>query len=406
MPIYTYVAIDSDGKRIKDNYTADNKQDVIKYLREQNLFAMSIETISAKEAAAKQKKGYNSMTKITSEDLYLACRQFYTMLHSGISLLDCLETVAAQAPNKRLQDVLNEVKNQVSSGSSLSEALGKHKALFPSIFLSMIETGEVTGNLEEVMSRLSDYFENEYKTGNVVKSSMIYPCVLLILTIVMVIAMLIFVLPTFAQIFEDSGAELPAPTKILLGMSDFMIHKWYVCLISVGVISGLIYYVTHLPGFTPAFDKFKLKLPVVKEFELTGMTFRMTRSLSILLTSGVNLVDALEIASHVAGNTVGVDALIKVRDEISQGSPFGRSLARTNLFPSMLNAMVAIGEASGSLDSILDEVADYYQDELNTAVKNLVALLEPLMIIIMACGIGAVAMAILLPMFSMTEAMG
>ena len=405
MPLYTYVAIDSNGTRVKDNYNAENKQEVIKYIRDQNLFAMSI-TEAGAEAKSKDKKGYSSLTKVTSEDLYLACRQFYTMLHAGISLLDCLETVSAQAPNKKLQDILADVKNRVSTGSSLSEALDNYKSVFPAIFLSMIETGEVTGNLEEVMRRLSQYFENDYKTSNTVKSAMIYPSVLLILTVIMVIVMLVVVMPTFAEIFTESGADLPAPTKFLLGLSDFMIHKWYICVLIVGALVGVGWYVSHLPGFGPAMDKLKLKLPIVKDVELVGMTFRMSRSLAIMLSSGVTLVDAMDIAARVANNTVGINALMKVKDEISQGSRFGRSLARTAIFPTMLTSMVAIGEASGSLDSILDEVADYYQEELNTKVKNLVSVLEPLMIIVMALGIGTVAMAILLPMFTLGDAMG
>lgn len=405
MPLYTYVAIDSDGNRVNDTLSAENKQEVIKHIRDQNLFAMTI-TEAGLAHKSKDKKGYSSLTKITAEDLYLACRQFYTMLHAGISLLDCLETVSQQAPNKRLQDILGDVKNKVATGSSLSDALTAHKNVFPSIFLSMIETGELTGNLEEVMRRLSQYFENDYKTSNTVKSAMIYPCVLLILTVVMVIAMLIFVIPTFAEIFEEGGMDLPAPTQFLINLSDFILTKWYFCLLILGAGVGICWYVSHLPGFTPAMDRLKLKIPVVKDVELVGMTFRMSRSLAIMLASGVTLVDAMDVAARVANNSVGVEALMKVKDEISQGSPFGRSLGRTSIFPSMLNSMVAIGEASGSLDSILDEVADYYQEELNTKVKNLVAIMEPLMIIVMAIGIGTVAMAILLPMFSLGEAVG
>lgn len=400
MPLYTYIAIDSNGTRVKDTYTADNKQDVIKYITEQNLFAMSV-VEAGEEHKAKDKKGYSSFSKVTAQDLYLACRQFYTMLHAGISLLDCLETVAQQVPNKKLQDILNDVKNRVSTGSSLSEALSYHKAAFPPLFISMVETGEVTGNLEEVMRRLADFFENEYKTGSTVKSAMIYPVVLLVLTIVMVIVMLIYVMPTFAEIFEGSGKELPAPTQFLLNASDFLVHKWYIALGVVAAIAGVIYYLSKQQSFLRWLDKIKLKIPVVKNFELTSITFKVTRSLSIMLASGVNLVDALEISARVAANSVGVEALLKVKEEISQGSPFGRSLERTAMFPNMLNSMVAIGEASGSLDGILNDVADFYQEELNTSTKNLVALLEPLMIILMACGIGMVAMAILLPMFNM-----
>jgi len=405
MAIFSYVAMDSSGKRVENNISAETKQDVIKFLSTQNLYPVKIQVGTALKANSKI-EFKNPLARITSEDLYLSCRQFYVMLHAGISILECLHTVAEQSLNPKMRSTLAEIAKMVESGSSFSAALQGYTDLFPPLYISMIETGEVTGNLEEVMRRLSQYYENEYKTVSQVKSAMIYPCVLLILTIVVVAIILIFVMPTFQEMFESSGNELPKPTQMLINTSKFLIHYWYVVL---GLIIFLIVTFTKLskiPGVILIMDRIKLKLPVVKNVELTGMTFRSARSLAIMLSSGVSLVDALNITAKVAGNVVGFNAIIHVKDEISRGIPFGRAMEAAKLFPSMYTSMIKIGEASGSIDSMLDDVADYYQEELNTCIRNLVSVLEPLMICVMASVIGCVAMAILLPMFSIADTLG
>jgi type IV pilus assembly protein PilC len=305
-----------------------------------------------------------------------------------------------------MRKILVEVHDMVASGPSFSAALEGYKDIFPSLYISMIETGEVTGNLEEVMRRLAQYYENEYKTVSQVKSAMIYPTVLLILTVIMVAGILIFVMPTFEEMFESAGAELPALTQGLINLSNALVHYWYMVVAVIVVLVVMCTRISKLPMVRLAFDRIKLRIPVVKNVELTGMTFRSARGLAIMLSSGVSLVDALVITSRVAGNVVGHDAFVKVREEISQGVPFGKSMEKTHLFPSMYTSMIQIGEASGAIDGILDDVADYYQEELNTCIRNLVSVLEPLMIVVMAGGIGTVAMAILLPMFSMAETVG
>lgn len=405
MAVFSYVAMDANGKRVENNISAETKQDVIKFLSTQNLYPVKIQ-VGAAIKANSELKIKNPFAKITSEDLYLSCRQFYVMLRAGISILECLHTVAEQSLNPKMREVLSDISAMVESGTSFSAALQGYTDLFPALFISMIETGEVTGNLEEVMRRLAQYYENEYKTVSQVKSAMIYPCVLLILTIAVVAVLLIFVMPTFTEMFAASGTELPKPTQMLMNASDFLIHYWYVVL---GIIIFLVVTFTKLskiPGVILFMDRIKLKLPVVKNVEMTGMTFRSARSLAIMLSSGVSLVDALNITAKVAGNVVGFNAISRVRDEISRGVPFGRAMEATKLFPSMYTSMIKIGEASGAIDGMLDDVADYYQEELNTCIRNLVSVLEPLMIVIMAGVIGCVAMAILLPMFSMAETMG
>lgn len=405
MPVYTYSAMTSAGAKITDTIDVDTESDVIAYIQKNEMFPISVKR---GESAAKKEIKFeiNFKKKIGAEDLYLTCKQFYTMLHAGITILDAIETVADQTKNKRFKQILNEIHAEVSTGIPFSKALQRYGDTFPSLYVSMIETGEVTGNLEGVMERLAVYYENDYKTTSQVKSAMIYPTVLLILTLVMVVFMLVFIMPTFAEMFQGSGMDLPKPTQALMDASDAIIKYWYFMLGGIIALIVIGKKVSKFPSVIAFIDRLKLKLPVVKLVVTNGVTFKTCRSLGIMLASGVSLFEGLEICSRVAGNTVGVEAIAKCRADISEGISFGRALERSSIFPKMMVAMVRIGENAGVLDGMLDEVADYYQEELNTAIRNLVTVLEPLMIVVMAGGIGCVAVAILMPMFQMMETIG
>lgn len=402
MAKYTYTALTKAGEKVSGVIDADIQSDVYTFLQRDNLYPI---TIKEGVAAAKKevKLEFNFKKKISSEDIYLSCKQFYTMLHSGISILETLSTVADQTKNKYFAKILRDVEQKVATGTPFSKALLEYKNDLPSLYIAMIETGEVTGNLEIVMMRLAAYYENDAKTAGQVKSAMIYPCVLAILTVVMVFFMMIFIMPTFAEMFQGSDVELPKPTQIMMGLSDFLVRYWWLILIIVVAVVVGFKQLMRIPQVTVAFDKIQLKLPVVKFVVVTGVTFRVCRSLAIMLASGVSLYDGLSICAKVAGNEVGKTAVEKTRDQISEGMAFGTAVTKHSIFPSMMTAMVKIGEQAGVLDTILDDIADYYQEELNTAIRNLVAIMEPMMIIVMAIGIGSVVISMLLPMFTMME---
>lgn len=405
MAKYTYTALTKAGEKVTGVIEAEIQSDVYTFLQRDNLYPVTI-----KEGVAASKKEikleFNFKKKISSEDIYLSCKQFYTMLHSGISILETLGTVSSQTKNKYFGKILKDVEQKVATGTPFSKALQEYKDDLPSLYIAMIETGEVTGNLEIVMMRLATYYENDAKTAGQVKSAMIYPCVLAILTVVMVFFMMIFIMPTFAEMFEGAGAELPKPTQVMMNLSDFLVRYWWlIILIVVAAIVGFKQ-LMKIPKVNQEFDRLQLKLPIVKFVVITGVTFRVCRSLAIMLSSGVSLYDGLSICSKVAGNEVGRLAVDKCRDQISEGMAFGTAVTRQPIFPSMMTAMVKIGEQAGVLDGILDDIADYYQEELNTAIRNLVAIMEPLMIIVMAIGIGAVVISMLLPMFTMMDTVG
>lgn len=405
MAKFSYTALKPSGEKITGIIDADSQADVYTFLQRDNLYPVSIK--EGVPAAKKEiKLEFNFKQKITSEDLYLSCKQFYTMLHSGISILETLSTVSQQTKNKHFGKILSDVEQKVATGTPFSKALQEYKDELPQLYIAMIETGEVTGNLEIVMMRLATYYENDAKTSGQVKSAMIYPTVLLILTIVMVAFMMIFILPTFTEMFEGAGVELPKPTQIVMAMSDFLVGYWWLVLgLVIAVIVGWKQ-LMKIPKFYQEMDRLQLKLPIVKFVVVTGVTFRVCRSLAIMLTSGVSLYDALAICSKVAGNEVGRVAVDKCREQIGEGIAFGTAVSKHTIFPSMMTAMVKIGEQSGVLDGILDDVADYYQEELNNAIRNLVAVMEPMMIIVMALGIGMIVIAMLLPMFSMMDTIG
>lgn len=405
MAKFTYTALDKEGKKMTGVIEANTQTDAYSMLQREGIYPLSI-----KEGVSASKKEINiefkTKKKITSEDIYLSCKQFYTMLHAGISILNALSTVADQTKNKYFARVLRDVESKVATGTPFSKALNEYKDDLPQLYIAMIETGEVTGNLEIVMMRLAVYYENDAKTAGQVKSAMIYPMVLAILTVVMVSFMMIFIMPTFAEMFKGAGAELPAPTQIMMNISDFLVHYWWMLLGGIIAFVVVMKRVMKIPAVKKEFDKLQLKLPVVKFVVITGVTFRVCRSLAIMLSSGVSLYDGLTICSKVAGNEVGRIAVDNCRTNISEGIGFGVSVAKQPIFPSMMTAMIKIGEQAGVLDGILDDVADYYQEELNNAIRNLVAIMEPLMIIVMAIGIGAVVISMLLPMFTMMETIG
>lgn len=405
MAKYSYTALKPNGEKVTGVIEADVQSDVYTFLQRDNLYPVSI-----KEGVPASKKEinleFNFKKKISSEDLYLSCKQFYTMLHSGISILETLGTVSRQTKNKYFGKILADVEQKVATGTPFSKALSEYKDELPQLYIAMIETGEVTGNLEIVMMRLATYYENDAKTSGQVKSAMIYPTVLAILTVVMVTFMMIFILPTFAEMFKGAGTELPKPTLVVMGISDFLVAYWWLVILILVVLVVTWKQLMKIPKFYQEMDKLQLKLPIVKFVVITGVTFRVCRSLAIMLTSGVSLYDGLTICSKVAGNEVGRMAVDKCREQISEGIAFGTAVSKQPIFPSMMTAMVKIGEQAGVLDGILDDVADYYQEELNNAIRNLVAIMEPLMIIFMAIGIGAVVIAMLLPMFSMMDTVG
>lgn len=394
MAKYKYRVMNSDGEKINGSYEADSKEQVIDYISANGYYPLKVdEVIESKNIELKFGQ------KVKLKDLAVFCRQFYTMLNAGVPILTCLEILSEQIENEKLRKATREVQQEVEKGGILSEAMKKHEDVYPNLLVSLVASGEASGNLDSIMLRMATHYEKENKINNKVSSAMVYPMVLSFVAVAAVIFILTYVMPTFMDIFSESGTELPWSTKLLLGMSEGIKNYWFILMIIViSIVMGLRIYLRTEQGEMMA-SELKLKLPVLKNLNQMIIVSRFTRTLSILISSGLPLISALEMVSQVAGNKVAENALIKVKDKVMIGENLYSSMKETNVFPTMLYSMIKIGEDTGSLDDILNKTADFYDEELENTIQKSVAFIEPLLIVVMGLTIGFIVISIMLPMF-------
>jgi type IV pilus assembly protein PilC len=318
-----------------------------------------------------------------------------------------LDIVQQQTQKKKFRTVIADIYEQLQKGYTFSEALKQNADTFPSIMINMVESGEISGNLDIIMERLSAHFEKEFKIENKIKSAMAYPAVLAVVTFAVVIFLLTSVMPTFVSMFEASGVELPGPTLAMLAISDFIKYRWYV-VITVLILSGIIISrALKEPRIKNKFDKIKIKnIPVFKDINTKVVSSRFTRTMSTLIGSGVELLTALEVTSRVTGNKYVEEILQKVADDVKKGVGMSEPLRHYNIFPLMIPSMIKIGEDSGALEDILDKTANFYDEELEAAIQKMTSLIEPLMIVFMAVVVGFIVIAMMMPMFDMVKTVG
>ncbi len=397
MPQFTYTAVDASGKRTSGNLEAVNKSQLIAALKEQGLYL--IEATDRIDTAARDVS--NVSKKIKLKPLAIFCRQFSTLINAGITAIKALDILYQQAEDKILKESIGRVYEAVQKGEAMSDAFRKQGEAFPELFINMIMTGESSGNLDQVLIRMADHYEKENKMKNKIKGAMIYPMVLGILTVAVVILMLVVVLPSFIDVIESGGGEIPLPTRILLDLSGFIQRFWWLL---GGVI---ILLVIGWRGFKRSekghlwWDGFKLNMPIVGKSLRMIYSARFARTLSTLVSSGLQMLSAIEITARVIGNKLIHDRLLLVTEDIRKGAQLSTAIRNTDQFPAMIYNMISVGEESGLLDDILGKTAAFYDEESDAAIGRLVGLLEPLMIIFMAIIIGFIVISIALPMFSM-----
>ncbi|MDD7795768.1 type II secretion system F family protein [Clostridium sp. 'White wine YQ'] len=396
MPNYRYKAMNQKGERLQGTYKAESEDEVINMISANNYYPLLVEEIQEGT-----KIELSSFEKVKTKDIAVFCRQFYTMLNAGVTINRSLHILSMQLTNKKLKESVGNIEEEVKKGQTLSEAMKMQGNIFPNLLVSMIETGEVSGNLDSVFLRMSTHYEKENKINNKVKSAMIYPAVLSVVAVVVVVVLLTFIMPTFIDLFTQSGAELPIPTKILLAISGGLRNYGLIIIFIVASIGFLIRYYFRSEAGQLTSSKIKLSLPILKTLNQKIIVSRFTRTLATLLSSGVTLVQALEVVSSVVGNKVAEEILNKVRESVIKGEGLANSISENSIFPPMLSSMIMIGEESGSLDDILNKTADFYDEELETAVQRATAMLEPLLIVVMGVVIGFIIISIMLPMFSM-----
>jgi type IV pilus assembly protein PilC len=399
MPVFKYSAVNNTGEVIQGRYTAGDKVEILRMIREKQYHPTMIKEL----VEGKDIKSFDFLNRVKIKDIAVFCRQFHAMLNAGVAIIQCLEILKQQTENKKLKAVITEVCENVRKGNSFSESLKSHRDIFPEILVNMVEAGEVSGTLDSVMNRMAVHFEKDNKIKTKIKGTMVYPIILSIVAVGVIIFLLTFVMPTFIGMFESSGVKLPAPTRLLLAMSNGIRGYWYIFLL---IIAGTVYivrrYITTDKG-RYAFDGFKLKIPVINTTLKKIATARFTRTLSTLMSSGIPLLQAMEVVARVVGNKVVATGIMNAREELQKGAGLAGPIKKMGIFPPMVDSMIKIGEESGTLDEILEKTANFYDDEVEAELQKLVTLIEPLLIVVMGGAVGFIVISIALPMFDMLQ---
>ena len=344
--------------------------------------------------------------KVQQSDIIIFCRQFSTMIDAGLPIIQCLEILYSQQENKTFKDILKSIKESVEGGETLAEALKKYPKQFDNLFVNMIAAGEAGGMLDTILKRLSHYMEKAAKLKSQVKGAMIYPLITIIIAIVVIAIIMVFVIPVFKEMFEGMGGSLPLPTQIVVAMSDFVKNNILYIIGCSGLIIFAIkkYYNTEKGKIL--LDDLLLKLPVVGMLIRKVAVAKFTRTMSTMLTSGVAILNALDIVAKTAGNKTIEKAIYDVRSDIEEGRTMADPLSESGVFPSMVCQMIAVGESTGALDQMLSKIADFYDEEVDQAVENMTAMIEPFMLVFLGVTIGGLVIAMYLPIFKMASIVG
>lgn len=398
MPEYNWEATSTSGDKRKGTMEAANPEAVHASLRRQGLNPTRV-----RAKPREIKINIPGLTeKVKDRDIVIFTRQFATMIDAGLPLVQCLEILASQADNKTLGKTLDTIQSDVEGGAGYAEALGKHPKVFDELYVNMVAAGETGGILDTILNRLAAYMEKAMSLKKKVKSAMVYPITILAVAVGVVAMLMIFVIPKFAEMFTGMGGELPTITQMVIDLSNFA-ASWKM-LVVVGILIGVValikrYYATE--NGKRRIDGLLLKAPIFGPLIRKVAVAKFTRTLGTMLSSGVPLLDALEICAKTAGNKIVEDSVFMTKDSIEEGKTIAEPLEETGVFPAMVVQMISVGEATGALDAMLSKIADFYDDEVDTAVEALTSLMEPMMMVFLGGAIGFVVIAMYLPIFKM-----
>lgn len=399
MPVYGFQGRDRTGKRKTGKINAESRKDAVVKLREQGISVTSIEELKSilyKEIPLGSKK-------VKSKDFIIYLRQFSTLLKAGISLVDATKTLKEQTSSKIMKRALEDLVRNLEEGKPYSEGAEKHRNVFPPLFVNMIRAGEAGGNMDEILERMANYYEKHHITRKKVQSAMSYPLTVGAIAIVIVTFLLSTVVPTFADMFASFGGELPFITKLVMKMGDFFQRLWWLFTLFVfGIIFG-IRFIRSKPNTKYYLDYVLLKIPLIGQLLLKAELAKLTRTLSSLFASTVPILQSLSIVERVLENQVIIRVIKEARVYIENGQSMAVPMEKHWAFPPMVTQMIAIGEKSGTLDMMLDKVADFYDMEVDTATDQIKSLLEPMMIIFLAAAVGTIVASIAIPMFKVFE---
>ncbi|MBN1163509.1 MAG: type II secretion system F family protein [Candidatus Krumholzibacteriota bacterium] len=383
------------GEVLSGEYVAESKTELINHLRKRKIIITHI-----RHKPKDIRLNFGLRNKITVKDMGIFTRQFATMINAGLPMVQCLDILASQLEKPNFKQIVTEVMSDVESGSTLAEALRKHKC-FGDLFVNMIEAGEAGGILDVILNRLAVYLEKADALRRKVKGALTYPTIVFVVAMGATVFMLMFIIPTFAKMFSDFGGDLPLPTQIVMGLSNFLRANWHILLVvHVGAFIALRrYYKTEAGRLR--IDKLMLRIPILGMVVKKGAVARFTRTLGTLISSGVPILNGLEITARTSGNKVIENAVMATRQSISEGNTIADPLKNSGVFPPMVVQMIGVGEQTGALDEMLDKVADFYDDEVDTAVDAMTAAIEPIMIVVMGAVVGGMLVAMYLPMFKL-----
>jgi len=395
MATFTYTARSFQGEMRTATLEAASRDDVIAQLRRQRLNVVKIDEAIPK----KPKRGHIKM-----RDIVIFTRQFSTMINAGLPLVQAMTILAEQSQNKTLSEITRKIVFDVESGNTVADAMGKHPQAFSSLYVNMVAAGEAGGILDTILMRLATFMEKNDALIRKVKGAMIYPGVIMTVAAIAVTVLLIFVIPVFENLFSSAGLALPLPTRVVMGASRFLKAYWFVVL---GAVAASVFMFKRYRATSSGklrIDRFLLAVPVLGDVLRKAAVSRFTRTLGTLISSGVSILDGLEITAKTAGNRVVQDAIMESRTSIAGGDTISAPLKKSGVFPPMVISMIAVGEQTGGLDEMLSKIADFYDEEVDAAVSNLLSLLEPVMIVFLGVVVGGMVVSMYLPIFDMINA--
>ncbi len=402
MPIFLWVVVTKRGRKLKGEIDAADEKIALSQLKRRSFDVKKLKLkpndIFANVAFMKP--------KVKKKDIVIFTRQFSTMIDAGLPLVQGLTILAEQSENPTFKGVLKAINKDVEGGSTLAEAMKKHPAVFDDLFVNLVAAGEVGGILDTILRRLAEYIEKNERLKSQIKGAMTYPIVVMAIAIIVIAVILIFVIPVFEDMFKSFGSALPLPTQIVVEMSRFMKSNFIWIILAFGAMGFLFKKYRASKGGRRTTDSLSLKLPVFGDMLKKVAVARFTRTLGTMIESGVPILDALEIVARTSGNVILEEILFEVRGSIAEGQTIAEPLSENDIFPGMVIQMISVGEATGALDTMLEKIADFYDEEVDTAVEALTSMLEPLLMLFLGGAIGGLVIAMYLPIFSMASAMG
>ncbi|MCB0327084.1 MAG: type II secretion system inner membrane protein GspF [Bdellovibrionales bacterium] len=404
MPVYEFKGLSREGKNLKGIIDANSPSDARAKLRKENVFVTEIHENIGGSSGSSTGRGTSFGQSVSTEDLALMTQQLSTLLSSGVPMVDSLSALIEQMENARLKRVVSEIKGKVNEGGTLADAMAAHPKIFSNLYINMIRAGEASGQLEEVLNKLTTFTEDQNRLKGKIFSAMAYPIFMLVVGFIAVIIIFTVVLPKLIEFYDNLNKALPLPTQILIGISESLTSYWYIFLgVGLAIIFGTRAYLKS-PSGSYKFDRFKLTMPIFGPLFRMVAVARFANTLSTLLSSGVPILVSMDIVKKVIDNQVMLEVVEKVRTNIAEGDSIAEPLRRSKEFPPLVTHMIAVGEKTGELEAMLEKVAQTYNNQAETKIGAITSLIEPLMILIMVAVIGAIVISVMLPIFQMGNA--